>query len=125
MGAAILVVDDEEPVRALLVNVFEEDGYRVLEASNGREALAVLEGEAVDLVLSDVMMPGIDGYELCRQLKARPVTRRIPVILMSARVQWDGAEAGADATIAKPFVLDDLEALVRRCLPPPQTAPLR
>ena len=113
----ILIVDDEQPVRDLLTFLFEDLGYRSLEAPHGKAALRIIEGERPDLVLSDVMMPIMDGAELCAQLKGDPLTATIPVILMSAAGRLAGLEDQADATIAKPFNLEDLERLVQRCLP--------
>ncbi len=115
--ATILVVDDEEPIRSLLAMVFEDGGHRVLQASNGQQALDLLGRERADLVLSDVMMPLVDGIELCRRLKAAPSTAALPVILMSAASRWNSSDAGADALVAKPFMLDDVENLVQRLLP--------
>ena len=114
----ILIVDDEEPVRGFLAWLLTEDGYRVRVAGNGGQALESIEKEPPDLVLSDVMMPVLDGSELCRRLKGRVETKDIPVILMTSggRKPTDGT--GADGFLAKPFDLDDVEALVRRLLPP-------
>ena len=121
--ATILIVDDERPMRELLAEVFEDDGHRALSASNGRHALELLEQEQPDLVLSDAMMPVLSGVNLCRRLKAEPSTASIPVILMSA-AGWQVADgAGADAYIDKPFELAEIEALVRRWLPPPGGPP--
>ena len=116
--ATILVVDDEEPVRQLLIAILIEHGYRALEASNGRHALQVLKEEHADLVLTDVMMPLLSGADLCRRLKADPVTQTIPVILMSAsgREVTDGS--GADDFLDKPFHLHEVEALVDCWLEP-------
>jgi CheY-like chemotaxis protein len=115
--SSILIVDDEQPMRELLVAIFEDAGHRALPAINGRHALEVLEEERPDLVLSDVMMPVLNGATLCRRLKAEPSTTSIPVILMSAAGQQVAEESGADAYLDKPFDLDEMEALVRRWLP--------
>lgn len=114
--ANILIVDDEQPVRDILTLILEDDGHRLRVAIHGRHALELIDQERPDLVIADVMMPVMDGGQLCRLLKARADTYEIPIILMSsagARVV-DGA--GADAFIEKPFMLEDVEALVHRCL---------
>lgn len=115
--ATILVVDDEQPMREFLVEMFEAAGYQALQAAHGRDALAVVSATPPDLVLSDVMMPIMGGGELCRRLKADPTTAAIPVILMSAAGRRSVNGTGADAFIKKPFDADVLEALLRRWLP--------
>ena len=92
-------------------------GHQVQRAMNGREALQLIHNTPPDLVLSDIMMPVLGGADLCRSLKAAPDTRRIPVILMSAGSQRLAAGAGADAFLAKPFDLEQLEAVVERWAP--------
>ncbi len=114
----ILIVEDEAPLRELLADLVEDAGYRPLQAIHGREALALIEQERPDVVLSDVMMPVLNGAELCRILKAQPSSASIPVILMSAAGPAIADGAGADAFVDKPFELSELEALVRRWLPP-------
>ena len=114
----ILIVEDEAPLRELLADLVEDAGYRPLQAIHGREALALIEQEQPDVVLSDVMMPVLNGAELCRILKGQPRTAAIPVILMSAAGPAIADGAGADAFVDKPFELSELEALVRRWLPP-------
>ncbi len=114
--ATILIVDDEEPVRELLALVLKDGGHRTLQAIHGAQALAMVEKERPDLVLSDVMMPVLGGAELCRRLKASLLTQAIPVILMSSAGRASADAAGGDAFLDKPFRLDDLEALVRHWL---------
>jgi len=82
--ATILVVDDESTIRELLQNILEEEGYVVVEAANGREGLAMLENQPVDLVLSDVMMPVLDGVGLCQAMQQHPSYQAIPLVLLSA-----------------------------------------
>jgi CheY-like chemotaxis protein len=112
MTATILIVDDEEPVRELLAQLLGDAGYRTVLAIHGIHALDLVEQEQPDLVLSDVMMPVLGGAELCRRLKARNGSRPLPVILMSAAGEQAARGAGADAFIHKPFVLDEMEALI-------------
>lgn len=115
--ATILIVDDEEPVRDFLAMLMEDAGHCTLKAIHGAQALELVAKEQPDLVIADIMMPVLNGTELCRRLKARADTRVIPVILMSSAGPRSADGAGADAFIAKPFVLEEMEALVRRWLP--------
>jgi CheY-like chemotaxis protein len=119
--ATILIVDDEKPVRQFLVAAFQEEGHQVLEASHGRHALGIISSGSTrpDLVISDVMMPLVGGLELCRLLKADPVTANIPVVLMTAASRPPSGSAGADAIVNKPFDLEALEAVVQRLLSAP------
>jgi len=117
--AEIMVVDDERDIRNLLRQVLEHAGYQVQTAGNGREALEMLEQTRPDLVLLDIMMPEVDGWEVCRNIKTRQKTKDIPVILITVRSQpldkVVGTEVvGADDYITKPFDLDDLLARVAR-----------
>ena len=112
----ILIVDDEPIIRELLGHILEDAGYHVRLAAHGGEALDLLNKERPDLIIADVMMPVLDGVELCRRLKGDAATQEIPIILMSAaarHVVWD---AGADAFLDKPFDLETLVALVRQQL---------
>ena len=122
--ATILIVDDEAPVRGFLSAVLVDDGYEVRVAIHGAQALQLMERERPDLVISDVMMPVLDGRELCQRLKADEATLSIPIILMTSAGQQTINGAGHDAFLAKPFDLVDLEALLRRWLPqePPSAA---
>jgi two-component system phosphate regulon response regulator PhoB len=110
----LLVVDDEEPIRELLASLLEDSGYRVTVAAHGGEALTVVDREAPDLIVADVMMPVISGVELCQRLKQASETKHIPIILMSAAGTKAADAAGADAFIAKPFDIDEMEALISR-----------
>lgn len=114
--ATILVVDDERPVRELLVALFEDGGHRALAARDGRQALEMVAAERPDAIVSDVMMPLMDGAELCRRVKADAATRATPFVLMSAIEPRRAAMAGADAFLAKPFELTELEQLLDRLL---------
>jgi len=109
----ILVVDDEVVLVEILSAVLEDAGYRVRGASNGREGLKALAEEHPDLVLCDVMMPVLDGREVCRAMSADPQYRRIPLVMMSAAPQaMAAAECRYAALVAKPFDLDTLLSLV-------------
>ena len=112
----ILVADDEQPVREFIALLLADSGHQTVLASNGRQALELMEKEPLDLVISDVMMPLMSGVELCQRLKSAPATAAIPVILMTSAGQRITADAGHDGFLAKPFDLHVMEALVDRCL---------
>jgi CheY-like chemotaxis protein len=116
--ATILIVDDEQPLRELLADVLESDGHRVMMAGNGREALAIVARDRPDLVVSDVMMPLLNGVRLCQQIKDDPSTASVPVILMSSVGRRVVAGSGADAFLQKPFDLDEVETIVQKLLYP-------
>ena len=115
MTGRVLVVDDILANVKLLEARLSAEYFDVLTAFSGQEALAILQAERVDVVLLDVMMPGMDGFEVCRRLKASPRTMHVPVIMVTALDQTSdkvqGLEAGADDFITKP--VDDI-ALVTR-----------
>jgi putative two-component system response regulator len=110
----ILVVDDDPQNRKLLRSFLLGQQYEVAEAEDGNRALAVLQGEEFDLVLLDVMMPGMNGFEVCRRLKSREPTRGLPIILVTAlddtESKVEGIRAGADDFLTKPFHLEELSA---------------
>jgi DNA-binding response OmpR family regulator len=116
----ILVVEDDDDIRALVVHRLERSGYETATAVDGEAGLRLALGRPPALCIFDVMMPRLDGYELTRRLRAHEATRRIPVILLTARVQEGdvarGFEAGADDYIRKPFSPDELRARVQAIL---------
>jgi CheY-like chemotaxis protein len=112
----LLIVDDEPPILELLRETLEDAGYSVLTANNGREALVLAQQQPLALVLTDVMMPHMDGNLLCQHLRADPRTWHLPVLLMTA-TRYAVTTDGATATIAKPFDLDALVTLVRHYYP--------
>ncbi len=111
----ILIVDDEPAILDVLGAVLEDEEYKVDKASNGQEGLKYLETKVPDLIICDIMMPVMDGREMCRRLNAHPRYSRIPLILMSAAGR---AIAGVDchysAILAKPFELDEVLSIVER-----------
>ena len=115
----ILLVDDEELILSVL-EVTLEGHYAILKARNGKEALTALDNETVHLVICDVMMPEMDGFELCRQIKSKIEYAQIPVILLTAKNALEakviGLEMGADAYIEKPFSEDHLLAQIASLL---------
>src|SRR3954469_24777340 len=118
--ARILVVDDIEANRNLITALLSRDGYRVESAVDGNAAFESVRRSPPDLVLLDVMMPGPSGFEVCRALKADPLTRLIPIVLITALQQSEdrvqGFDAGADDFISKPFNAHELRARVRSLL---------
>ena len=94
--ATVLIVDDERPIRELLADVLEAGGHRTVQADHGRQALDLAEREPPDLIISDVMMPVLNGRVLCRRLKSDPATRSIPIILMTSagRQYAEGGRSG-------------------------------
>src|SRR5215813_1971982 len=124
-SAKILVVDDEVKNVRLLEALLAPRGYTVIKAHNGSEALEQAERQRPDLILLDVMMPGMDGFEVCKTLKDRPETRFIPVVMMTALRQVEnrikGIEAGADDFLIKPVHRDELMARIRTSLRLKQT----
>jgi CheY-like chemotaxis protein len=110
--ATVLVVDDEEPILGILAEVIEEMGHQVLCAMNGREALALIRSTPPDLVLTDVMMPYLNGLDLCRAIKTDRSTAHIVVLLMSAVPVDRRGELNADGFIHKPFSLEEVETAV-------------
>src|SRR2546426_10561104 len=116
-SATILLVDDEESVQKLLTYPLERDGYRVLQARDGLEALERFGQEPVDLVVLDLMLPKLDGLEVCKRLRAAST---VPIIMLTARDdELDkvvGLELGADDYITKPFSIREFRSRVRALL---------
>jgi len=117
---SILVVEDEKDLRELVRFHLEQEGYAVREAESGESALALVDAERPALVVLDLMLPGIDGLEVCRRLRAAEPTRALPIIILTARAaEVDrvlGLELGADDYVTKPFSPRELVARVRAVL---------
>lgn len=119
MSARILIVDDDPPSLKMTAFLLREEGYQVLTAEDGRQALHLIEEEEPDLLVLDVMMPHIDGLEVCRRVRQ---SRNVPIIILSAKGETSdrvlGLELGADDYLAKPFepseLLARIKALLRR-----------
>ena len=113
----VLVIEDHPDQRDLLAIVLQREGYRVVTASNGVEALDKLESENVQIALSDIMMPKMDGFELIKQVRSNPSLKSIYLILITARIQEGdrvrGLDLGADDYITKPFSFSELLARIR------------
>jgi CheY-like chemotaxis protein len=115
---SILVADDAPNIRKVVKMGFEALGYRVLTAENGRDALAIVHRETPDLVILDVMMPEMNGYDVCAEIKRDPILRRTPVVMLTAKNleedKYWGRELGADEYITKPYDPEELERVVER-----------
>jgi two-component system cell cycle response regulator len=118
--ARILIVDDERKNRDLLEVMLQPEGYAVLTAATGEEALAVAAAQSPDIILLDVMMPNMNGYEVATKLKSTPASARIPIILVTALYSRDarmlGMSAGVDRFITKPVDRAELCERVRDLL---------
>jgi two-component system, OmpR family, response regulator len=126
-SSTILIVDDEDAIQKLLTYPLEREGFRVLQARDGEEALRRFHGETVDLVVLDLMLPKVDGLEVCKRLRSES---SVPIIMLTARDdELDkvlGLELGADDYITKPFSIREFQsrvrALLRRASLPAQAA---
>ena len=116
----ILAVDDEPQILKLVMLSLKAGGFAVIEASDGISAIEIAEAEQPDLILMDVMMPVLDGFEACRRLKDNPATKDIPVVMLTAKTQLaeqkEGLDCGAMDYICKPFAPKDLVARVKELL---------
>jgi two-component system alkaline phosphatase synthesis response regulator PhoP len=132
MSGRVLVVEDEPDIGALLTFHLEREGYHVLRSRNGVDALQQARARRPDLVLLDLMLPGMDGLEVCRRLRQDPATASLPVVMLTAKGEEVdrvlGLELGADDYIAKPFspkeVVARVRAVLRRSRPLAEGAPL-
>ncbi len=118
--STILVVEDSVAQQAMMKDLLEDSGLEVMVASDGIEALETLQGHSPDLVLLDIVMPNMNGYEVCRRIKANLATQNVPVVMCSAKGEefdryW-GMKQGADAYIAKPFQPTELVGTVKQLL---------
>ena len=113
----VLVVEDEAPQREVLSYNLEAEGFEVLKAVTGDDALLLVEEGLPDIIVLDWMLPGVSGIEVCRQLKSRTDTRNVPIIMLSARAEEidkvRGLETGADDYVVKPYSVVELMARVR------------
>ncbi|MDP9137840.1 MAG: phosphate regulon transcriptional regulator PhoB [Pseudomonadota bacterium] len=120
MPTSILIVEDEEPLQILLRYNFEAEGYRVRATASGEEVQMMVAEEHPDLIILDWMLPGLSGIEICRRLRARTETRRIPILMLTARGEEServrGLATGADDYVVKPFSVSELMARVRAIL---------
>jgi CheY-like chemotaxis protein len=117
---SILIAEDELDIRNLIAFTLRFNGYEVTAAANGEEAVAAAAQAAPDLILLDVRMPRMDGYEACRQIKLLPGLERVPVVFLSAKGQDEeiraGFDAGAYEYLVKPFSIQELAERVKEIL---------
>ncbi|MCM2251929.1 MAG: response regulator [Ramlibacter sp.] len=120
MSKTVLIADDEPNIVVSLEFLLEKDGYRVLLARDGHEALEAIQRERPDLVLLDVMLPRLSGYDVCQRIRQDPALSKVRVIMLTARGRevevTKGLALGADAYVTKPFSTRDLLEQVRRQL---------
>ncbi len=116
----ILIAEDERDIRDLVSFSLKFGGFEVVQANNGQEAVERAQVEMPDLILMDVRMPKMTGYEACKALKAMPAMRHIPVVFLSAKGQeseiQQGVDAGAEEYILKPFAPDELTKQIKAVL---------
>ncbi len=125
MPAKVLIVEDEDSLVTLLTYNLKAEGYSVIHTASGNDAMMVVREERPDLVILDWMLPGLAGIEICRQIRARPETKALPVIMLTARGEEGdrirGLQTGADDYVVKPFSVSELiarvKALLRRSAP--------
>jgi CheY-like chemotaxis protein len=120
--ASILVVDDDPDIRTLIETVLEPYGHEISTAPGGQEAINKIRRKPYDLVILDIMMPGLSGYDVLEQIRAMPSRAETPVIVVTAKHDPDGLmreiKGGAVDHIAKPFMPEELEEVVQRALTP-------
>jgi two-component system phosphate regulon response regulator PhoB len=120
MTPHVLVVEDEDALSALLQYNLDKEGYQVTVAADGEEALVLIDETPPDLIVLDWMLPKVSGVEVCRRLRARPETRNMPIIMLTARGEESdrirGLDTGADDYIVKPFSMSELAARIRAVL---------
>lgn len=121
MSKRILVIEDHEDNRRILRDLLTSAGFDLVEATTGEEGVALAETQRPDLILMDIQLPGLDGYEATRRIKANPVLRQIPIIAVTSYAlsgdEVKAREAGCDAYVTKPFSPRALLAKVREYLP--------
>ena len=120
MSASVLIIEDEEPIQILLKYNLEAEGYRVRSSAQGEDVAYLIAEERPDLILLDWMLPGISGIEVCRLVRAKPETRDIPIIMLTARSEEAekvrGLATGADDYLVKPFSIPELLMRIKTIL---------
>ena len=117
---SILIVEDEDSIALALDHLMRRDGYRIARVANGAEALPTIRRDHPDLVLLDVMLPEVSGYEICQSVRLDPDLAHLKIVMMTARgnqmERRKGLALGADGFVSKPFDIADLRAEVKRVL---------
>ncbi len=120
MSKTIMAADDSASMRQMVSFTLEQQGYKVIEAVDGKDALAKLSGTKIDMLVTDLNMPNVDGFELIKQVRAKPECKFIPIIMLTTESQADkkqqGKAAGATGWIVKPFKPEQLVAVVKKVL---------
>jgi len=120
MGKSIITVDDSASVRQMVSFTLKGAGYSVIEAGDGKDALAKLNGSKVDMVITDLNMPNMNGIDLIKSLRANPTYKFVPIVLLTTESQaakkQEGKAAGATGWIVKPFKPDQLLSVVKKVL---------
>jgi two-component system, OmpR family, alkaline phosphatase synthesis response regulator PhoP len=120
MEKKILVIEDDPATLRLVDYSLRHEGYQVISASNGLEGLRKAIGESPDLVILDVMLPGMDGFEICHRLKSEPATAQLPILMFSAKAQEidkdTGIKVGADDYLTKPAAPSEIVSRVEKLL---------
>lgn len=113
----VMVIDDDRDIRFVIRMNLEAEGFDIIECADGFSALEAVQTERPDIIVCDIMMPGLDGYGVLEDLRSRPGTATIPVVFLSAKGSdkeiWTGWQAGADYYLTKPFDPEELLAFVR------------
>jgi len=121
MAKRILVIEDHEENRRIMRDLLTSAGYEVLEAVTGEEGVTLAEAQRPDLILMDIQLPGLDGYEATRRIKGQPALRQIPIIAVTSYAlsgdDRKAMDAGCDAYVAKPFSPRELLAKIRGFIP--------
>ncbi len=125
-AAVVLIVDDEPFIVETVRFALEQAGYACLLAYDGEEAMRIARAQNPGLILLDIMLPKLNGFQICRLLKFDEKYRHIPIVMLTARAQERdrllGTETGADAYVTKPFEIPELLRVIERHLPPPAAA---
>ena len=120
MGKKILVIEDDPATLRLVDYSLKQEGYQIIKASNGLEGIRKALGESPDLVILDVMLPGMDGFEICFRLRSEPTTAKLPILMFSAKAQEidkdTGIKVGADDYLTKPSAPADIINHVEKLL---------
>jgi len=121
MAKKVMTVDDSKTVRQVLRMTLEQEGYEVIEAENGRHALDIFPEGGIDMLVTDLNMPEVDGIALIKETRAKPGSRFMPIIMLTTESQpekkQEGKKAGASGWISKPFKPEQLLAIVRMVCP--------